>query len=200
LISFLVGSGISIAAEMPGVEDLTRHVLSGENLIRYAGTFAVVEDSSRFLDRVDDGDPTLQFVRHLRELAGTFYSRFGFERDIDYEDPGGVANQNDGGIVQVLSRLLVEQLRISQTNVTSSDFVSYPILRFKDSPKVTSLLLQRSDVPPQGVGQEVTDVAAAAVANAFFDATGVRMRTAPMTPARVRAVLKAGGNGTAGVK
>ena len=113
--------------------------------------------------------------------------------------PGGVANQNDGGIVQVLSRLLGEQLRISKTNVTSSDFVSYPILRFKDSPKVTSILIQRSDVPPQGVGQEVTDVAAAAVANAFFDATGVRMRTAPMTPARVRAVLKAGGNGTAGV-
>jgi CO/xanthine dehydrogenase Mo-binding subunit len=114
--------------------------------------------------------------------------------------PGGVASQNDGGIVQVLSRLLVEQLRTSQTNVTSSDFVSYPALRFKDSPKVTSILLQRSDVPPQGVGQEVTDVAAAAVANAFFDATGVRMRTAPMTPARVRAVLKAGGSGGVGVK
>jgi CO/xanthine dehydrogenase Mo-binding subunit len=114
--------------------------------------------------------------------------------------PGGVANQNDGGIVQVLSRLFTEQLRTSQTNVTSSDFVSYPILRFKDSPKVTSILLQRSNVPPQGVGQEVTDVAAAAVANAFFDATGVRMRTAPMTPARVRAVLKAGGSGGVGVK
>jgi CO/xanthine dehydrogenase Mo-binding subunit len=112
--------------------------------------------------------------------------------------PGGVASQNDGGIVQVLSRLLVEQLRTSQTNVTSSDFVTYPALRFKDSPKVTSILLQRSDVAPQGVGQEVTDVAAAAVANAFFDATGVRMQTAPMTPARVRAVLKAGGSGTAG--
>src|SRR5262249_34099618 len=107
--------------------------------------------------------------------------------------PGGVANQNDGGIVQVLSRLLVEQRRTRKTNVTSSDFVSYPILRFKDSPKVTSILLQRSDVPPQGVGQEVTDVAAAAVANAFFDATGVRIRTAPFTPARVRAALKAAG-------
>jgi CO/xanthine dehydrogenase Mo-binding subunit len=114
--------------------------------------------------------------------------------------PGGVASQNYGGIVQVLSRLLVEQLRTSKTNVTSSDFVTYPALRFKDSPKVTSILLQRSDVPPQGVGQEVTDVAAAAVANAFFDATGVRMQTAPMTPARVRAVLKAGGSGTPGVK
>jgi nicotinate dehydrogenase subunit B len=54
-------------------------------------------------------------------------------------------------------------------------------------------------VQPQGVGQEVTDVAATAVANAFFDATGVRMRTAPFTPARVRAALAAGGKGTAGI-
>ena len=108
--------------------------------------------------------------------------------------PGGVANQSDGGITQVLSRLLVEQLHTNRTNVTSTDWVSYPILRFKDSPKVTSILLQRSDVPTtQGVGQEVTDVAAAAVANAFFDATGVRLATAPFTPARVRAALKAAG-------
>ena len=95
MISFVVGSGISIAAEMPGVEDLTRQVLSGENLIRYAGTFAVVEDSSKFLDRVGDRDPTLQFARHLRELAGTFYSRFGFERDIDCEEIAYLAAQLD---------------------------------------------------------------------------------------------------------
>jgi len=107
--------------------------------------------------------------------------------------PGGVANQNDGGIVQVLSRLLTEQLRLSKTRVVSSDFVSYPILRFKDTPRVTSIVLQRSDVVPQGVGQEVTDIAAAAVANAFFDATGVRLRTVPFTPPRVRAALKAAG-------
>jgi CO/xanthine dehydrogenase Mo-binding subunit len=107
--------------------------------------------------------------------------------------PGGVANQSDGGIVQVISRLLTEQLRFGKARVTSSDFVSYPILRFKDTPTVTSVLLQRTDVQPQGVGQEVTDVAAAAVANAFFDATGVRLRTAPFTPARVRATLKAAG-------
>lgn len=108
--------------------------------------------------------------------------------------PGGVANQSDGGITQVLSRLLVEQLRTNRTNVTSADWVSYPVMRFKDSPKVTSILLQRSDVPTtQGVGQEVTDVPAAAVANAFFDATGVRMPTAPFTPVRVRATLKAAG-------
>jgi nicotinate dehydrogenase subunit B len=51
-------------------------------------------------------------------------------------------------------------------------------------------VLQRSDVLPQPVGEPMALIAAAAVANAFFDATGVRMRTAPFTPSRVRAALK----------
>jgi CO/xanthine dehydrogenase Mo-binding subunit len=114
-------------------------------------------------------------------------------------NPGLVENQMVGGILQIVSRLLTEQYRYSKTQVTSGDFVTYPIMRFKDAPKVTAIVVQRADLPPQGVGEPVTTAVAAAVANAFFDATGVRMRTAPMTPARVRAVLKAGGNGTVGV-
>jgi CO/xanthine dehydrogenase Mo-binding subunit len=107
--------------------------------------------------------------------------------------PGGVENQVVGGVTQIISRLLTEQYSYSRTNVTSSDFVSYPILRFKDAPKVTPMVIQWSSLPTAGVGEPVAMAAAAAVANAFFDATGVRMRTAPMTPARVRAVLKEAG-------
>jgi CO/xanthine dehydrogenase Mo-binding subunit len=107
--------------------------------------------------------------------------------------PGDVANQQIGGITQVLSRLLVEQLRYTKTKVASLDWVSYPILRFKDAPKVTPIVVQLSNLPPSGVGEPVTAVAPAAVANAFFDATGVRIRQAPMTPASVRAALKAAG-------
>jgi CO/xanthine dehydrogenase Mo-binding subunit len=107
--------------------------------------------------------------------------------------PGGVENQMVGGMIQALSRLMVEQLRFNTTHQTSLDFVTYPILRFKDSPTVTTMVLQRNDLQPQGVGEPVAVVAPAAVANAFFDATGVRMRTAPLTPARVRAALKAAG-------
>jgi CO/xanthine dehydrogenase Mo-binding subunit len=95
--------------------------------------------------------------------------------------------------VQNISRLLTEQLRFGRANVTSSDFVTYPLLRFKDAPKMTTIILQEKDVQPTGVGEPVSEAPAAAVANAFFDATGVRMRTAPFTPARVRAALKAAG-------
>jgi nicotinate dehydrogenase subunit B len=108
-------------------------------------------------------------------------------------NPGLVENQLVGGITQILSRLFTEQLGFSKTRVTSGDFVTYPLLRFKDHPKVTPLVVQELDQPPSGVGEPVTLVAAAAVANAVFDATGVRLRTAPYTPARVRAALKAAG-------
>ena len=105
--------------------------------------------------------------------------------------PGGIENQMVGGIIQILSRFLVEQLHYNRKQVTSLDFVSYPLLRFKDAPKITPIVIQRLDQQPVGVGEPVTGVAPAAVANAFFDATGVRLRTAPFTPARVRATLKA---------
>jgi nicotinate dehydrogenase subunit B len=66
-------------------------------------------------------------------------------------------------------------------------------MRFKDSPNVTAVVVDRPDVPPRGVGEEAHLQPAPAIANAFFDATGVRMRMAPMTPTRVRATLKAAG-------
>ena len=110
---------------------------------------------------------------------------------------GGIENQIVGGTTQILSRLLVEKYRYDKTRVTSTDFVSYPILRFKDAPKVTPIVVQWDTYAKTpfaaGVGEPVTVAAPAAVANAFFDATGVRIRTAPFTPARVRAALKAAG-------
>jgi CO/xanthine dehydrogenase Mo-binding subunit len=77
--------------------------------------------------------------------------------------------------------------------VTSLDWITYPILRFKESPNVTTVSIQRKDLPSTGSGEPVNAPVAAAVANAFFDATGVRIRVAPMTPARVRAALREAG-------
>jgi CO/xanthine dehydrogenase Mo-binding subunit len=124
---------------------------------------------------------------------------------------GGVDNQAVGSIVQGASRALFEQVRFDKKRVTSFDFVTYPIMRFKDTPKVTFSLIQRKDIPSidtgtvatdgvlaTGSGEPPTAPMAAAIANAFFDATGVRIREAPMTPARVRNVLRAGGSGVFG--
>jgi nicotinate dehydrogenase subunit B len=105
---------------------------------------------------------------------------------------GGIENQIVGGATQIISRLLTEKYQYSRTAVTSADFVSYPILRFKDAPTVTPILIQwKTASSALGSGESMAVVTAAAVANAFFDATGVRLRTTPFTPARVRAALKA---------
>ena len=119
---------------------------------------------------------------------------------------GGVENQAVGSMTQGLSRALYEALAFNKSNVTSLDWVTYPILRFKDSPPVTFSVVQRTDIPADdggtvaangalatGSGEPPTAPIAAAVANAFFDATGVRIRQAPLTAARVRATLKAAG-------
>jgi CO/xanthine dehydrogenase Mo-binding subunit len=103
--------------------------------------------------------------------------------------------------MQGLSRGLVEAVAFDKKGVTSLDWVTYPMIRFKDAPTIHIHGLSRTDVPdPAGPGSRTTgsgepalSPVPAAVANAFFDATGVRIREAPMTPARVRAVLKAAG-------
>jgi nicotinate dehydrogenase subunit B len=66
-------------------------------------------------------------------------------------------------------------------------------MRFKEHPKVTTIVVQRPELPSAGVGEEGQAGIAAAIANAFFDATGVRIRQTPMTPPKVRAILSAAG-------
>ena len=105
----------------------------------------------------------------------------------------GVVNQMEGCLIQGLSRALYEQLTFTKERITSVDWVSYPILRFKDTPKLTVVNVDARHLPETGAGEPATAPVAAAVANAFFDATGVRIREAPMTPAHVRAVLQAAG-------
>ena len=73
---------------------------------------------------------------------------------------------------------------------TSLDWVTYPILRFQDAPNVTTVVVQRLDQPSSGSGEPTTAAVAAAIANAFYDATGVRLYDMPMTPGVVRGALR----------
>jgi nicotinate dehydrogenase subunit B len=106
-------------------------------------------------------------------------------------NPDLVTNQIEGCLVQGTSRALLEEVKFSRKHVTSLDWESYPILRMKDSPKLTTIIVNRPDQRSSGSGEPATAPVGAAIANAFFDATGKRIRQAPMTPARVRAFLKA---------
>ncbi len=105
-------------------------------------------------------------------------------------NPNGVKNQLEGGIVQTVSRTLIEDLQWNRSTVTSLDWKTYPILTFPDVPDVVIDLIDRPSEPPWGVGEPATAVVPSAIANAIYDAVGVRMRSVPFTPDKVLAALK----------
>jgi nicotinate dehydrogenase subunit B len=107
-------------------------------------------------------------------------------------NPGNVESQISGQLVQTASRMFHEEVTFTKTNVTSLDWATYPILRFEECPQVTPVVVQRLNERSTGAGEEVMAAAAGAIANAFFDATGVRMTEFPLTPKRVLATLKRG--------
>jgi CO/xanthine dehydrogenase Mo-binding subunit len=105
-------------------------------------------------------------------------------------NPQGLRYTIEGGLVQALSRTLFEEVQFAPDKVKSVDWNSYPILEIKDAPEeIDIVLINRPEAPPTGAGEATCRVVPAAVANAFFDATGVRMRQAPLNPARVKSIL-----------
>ena len=107
-------------------------------------------------------------------------------------NPEALRNQIEGGIVQTLSRALHEEVQFDESRVTSVDWSTYPILTFPEAPAVEVILIERRDQPLWGAGEASTVPVAAALGNAVFDATGVRLRRVPFTAARVKAALAAG--------
>ncbi len=104
-------------------------------------------------------------------------------------NPDAVHAQVEGCILQTLSRTLFEEVTFDRSRVTSTDWASYPILTFPDVPQLDIALIDRRHERPLGAGEAATAAVPAALGNAVFDATGVRLRRAPFTPARVKAAL-----------
>ena len=104
-------------------------------------------------------------------------------------NPDSLRNQIEGSIVQTLSRALHEEVKFDRSRVTSVDWASYPILTFPEMPAIEVALIDRPTLPPLGAGEASTAPVAAALGNAVFDATGLRLRAVPFTPARVKAGL-----------
>jgi nicotinate dehydrogenase subunit B len=105
-------------------------------------------------------------------------------------NPDGVRHQIHGNVIQSTSRALMEEVSFDRNAVTSREWGAYPIITFPDIPKIDVLMLPRQDQPPLGVGESASVPSAAAIANAIFDATGVRFRELPFTPERILAGLR----------
>jgi nicotinate dehydrogenase subunit B len=106
-------------------------------------------------------------------------------------NPDGLRNQIEGCMLQTVSRTLKEEVTFDRSMVTSLDWAGYPILTFPEIPDVVIDLIDRPEEPPWGGGEPACAVVPSAIGGAVFEATGVRLRSVPFTPAKVRAALKA---------
>jgi CO/xanthine dehydrogenase Mo-binding subunit len=96
-------------------------------------------------------------------------------------NPDGVINQIEGGAIQATSWVLKERVRFDRQRITSNSWASYPILRFSEVPEVQVELIPRPDSEPLGAGEAAHGPVTSAIANAVFDALGVRVRDLPIT-------------------
>jgi nicotinate dehydrogenase subunit B len=119
--------------------------------------------------------------------------------------PDSVMAQLQGGTIMGLSRAIKDEVTFGKNRITSADWVSYPIVRFRDLPASIDIKILKptaaengsiarwTKVPNGGIGEPSSIGVPAAVANAVYDATGVRLRSTPFTGPRVRAAMKAAG-------
>jgi len=106
-------------------------------------------------------------------------------------NPAGVQHQVHGNVLQTTSRALKESVPLDKTTQVpvAREWGSYPILSFREVPVVEVMLMPRPGEPALGAGESSSVPGTAAIANAIFDATGVRFRAPPFTPEVVRAAL-----------
>jgi CO/xanthine dehydrogenase Mo-binding subunit len=105
-------------------------------------------------------------------------------------NPDGLRNQSEGGILQGMSRALLEEVTWNDNRITSTDWEGYRTLDLGiEVPTVELILLNHTNVPATGAGELAITVVPGAIGNAIFDATGVRLRQVPFTPERVKAGL-----------
>ncbi|KAB1072061.1 xanthine dehydrogenase family protein molybdopterin-binding subunit [Methylobacterium planeticum] len=105
-------------------------------------------------------------------------------------NPDGVRNQIEGNMLQTVSRTLREEVTFDRARVTSLDWASYPILTFPEIPEVVIDLIDRPRDKPWGAGEPSAAIVPSVISNAVFDATGVRLRSVPFTPEKVKAGLQ----------
>lgn len=107
-------------------------------------------------------------------------------------NPDGVRNQIEGGVLQGMSRALLEEVTWDETRVTSNDWETYNSFYLgAEMPAMEIVLINRTDVPATGAGETAITLVPAALGNAIFDATGARLREAPFTAARVKSAMAA---------
>jgi CO/xanthine dehydrogenase Mo-binding subunit len=106
-------------------------------------------------------------------------------------NPRAVKLGIEAGVVQTVGRTLLEEVTFDRSNVTSLDWDGYPIIRFMDVPTVDVITIDQPNLRATGSGEPSVNPIGPAIGNAVFDAAGIRLRSLPMNPKRVKAALAA---------
>ena len=137
----------------------------------------------------DNGYAALVAEVNVDEMSGSVQPR-RFTVAVDcgpISNPDGLRNQTEGGVLQGMSRALLEEVTWDAKRVTSVDWETYNSLFLGFAvPEIDVILVNKLDVPATGGGELAITLAAAAIGNAIFDATGIRLRRAPFTSQRVK--------------
>lgn len=105
-------------------------------------------------------------------------------------NPEGVKMQIEGCIIMGLGYSLTEEIEFKDGKILTENFDTYEIPRFSWLPKIETVLVNNPEMPPQGCGEPAVTPMGAVMANAVFDAVGIRMFMLPMTPSRIKEALK----------
>jgi CO/xanthine dehydrogenase Mo-binding subunit len=170
---------------------------------------AVIESTAEKMngwDKVDGRGCGLAFARYKNDMA---YAAIAVEVSVDDAavvhlhraaiaadagdiiDPQGIVSQLEGGMLQAASLTLHEKVRYDTHGITSRDWESYPILGFDNVPEIETILIERPGDPFLGVGEAATGPTAGAIANAIYNAVGLRLRRLPFDVEAIRAAAMA---------
>ena len=101
-------------------------------------------------------------------------------------DKEGLKSQLEGGLIQSASWTLKEEVKFEGEEILSKDWDSYPIIKFSEIPTIETKLIDRPNLPPIGAGEATQGPTAAAIGNAIFNVTGIRLKRIPFTPENLR--------------
>jgi nicotinate dehydrogenase subunit B len=136
---------------------------------------------------------TIAEVEVNRKTGAIHVKRFVCAHDCGLiVNPDALRGVIAANLIQSMSRSLKEEVKFDRSRVTSVDWVTYPVARASDVPEQLDIVpINHPEIPPSGAGEPSSRPTAGAIANAIFDATGARVRQAPLTPARIKAALAA---------
>jgi CO/xanthine dehydrogenase Mo-binding subunit len=111
-------------------------------------------------------------------------------------NPEGAAIQIEGGLTMGLGYVLTEEIRFNGGKILDTNFDSYELPRFSWVPEIETVLIDNPEMPPQGCGEPAITTMGAVIANAVYDAAGIRMFELPMTPERIKKIREKRGKKT----